>query len=311
MRILFATDGSIHADTAVELLRGISWPDGSTIRVVSVMPRSFDLAAVTWATASSESATREPDERRRHHEDLLDAAVRNLSRPRLIVERFLLWGRPASSIVEEAAAWGADLVVVGHRGRGTMASMLLGSVSAEVVDHAPCPVLVVRRPTLRSVLFATDGSPSATHAEELLASWPIFAGRPLRVVAVAETGYPWTFGTEADGLTGGSTEMSLESTRADRRLVAEATVGRMTEAGRMAAWEVLEGSPATAIVAALEEHGDDLVVIGSRGHAGLARLLTGSVARNVLIHAPTNVLIVRQAARVAREPEPAVAVELS
>ena len=51
-------------------------------------------------------------------------------------------GRPAEVLV--AAAVGADLLVVGSRGHGAMAGMLLGSVSEYVVAHAPCPVLVIR-----------------------------------------------------------------------------------------------------------------------------------------------------------------------
>jgi nucleotide-binding universal stress UspA family protein len=43
-----------------------------------------------------------------------------------------------------AAAQGADLLVVGNRGRGNLAAALLGSTSAKVADEAPCPVVVVR-----------------------------------------------------------------------------------------------------------------------------------------------------------------------
>ena len=44
------------------------------------------------------------------------------------------------------AAAGADLLVVGNRGRGALKEALLGSTSGRVADHAPCPVVVVRAP---------------------------------------------------------------------------------------------------------------------------------------------------------------------
>lgn len=58
------------------------------------------------------------------------------------VDRRLAEGDPAEEIV--ATAEGADLVVIGSRGRGSLRAMFLGSVSNAVVAHAPCPTAVVR-----------------------------------------------------------------------------------------------------------------------------------------------------------------------
>jgi nucleotide-binding universal stress UspA family protein len=58
---------------------------------------------------------------------------------------FLVWeGDPGEAIVEAATAEGADMIVVGSHGRGTVGRFLIGSVSDHVVRNAPCPVLVVR-----------------------------------------------------------------------------------------------------------------------------------------------------------------------
>ena len=62
--------------------------------------------------------------------------------PDICVRRTIVEGTPATVLVE--ASSGADLLVVGSRGRGGFASLTLGSVSQSCIHHAPCPVLVVR-----------------------------------------------------------------------------------------------------------------------------------------------------------------------
>lgn len=71
---------------------------------------------------------------------LLDAARREA--PDLQVEPEVLGGHPARALLGLATP--ADLLVVGARGRGGFASLLLGSTSTAVAQHAPCPVVVVR-----------------------------------------------------------------------------------------------------------------------------------------------------------------------
>ncbi len=74
-----------------------------------------------------------------------------------IVERFraagvdvipeILEGPPADAILRVANAREVDLIVMGARGLGSVASLLLGSVSQKVIAHAQCPVLVIHGPT--------------------------------------------------------------------------------------------------------------------------------------------------------------------
>jgi len=59
-------------------------------------------------------------------------------------ETQIVVGHPAEQIVHRAKEWGADHIVLGHRGKSRIAQWLLGSVSKRVTSYAPCSVTVVR-----------------------------------------------------------------------------------------------------------------------------------------------------------------------
>jgi nucleotide-binding universal stress UspA family protein len=65
------------------------------------------------------------------------------------VERILVRGEPAEAIVEAAGAHGAEMIVIGSRGRGALASSVLGSVSSAVATRSTCPVTILRAPPAR------------------------------------------------------------------------------------------------------------------------------------------------------------------
>ena len=298
MRILLAVDGSHSSDRATELVSTFPLPPESVIRVVAVQQPFVDVLAMSWASVGESGIGDETEEEQdaRHLKEAIERAEIALKRPDLTLEGFLVRGRPASAIVDEAGAMKADLVVLGSRGHGTIAMMILGSTASEVVDHAPCPVLVARSGTLGTVALADDGSSSARSAESVVATWPLFADREISVVAVAEVGVP-----VAAGFTPGLYDQVLESyTRSvdeARQEVAEASqsvANRLSDAGLRATPVVLEGDPASEIVRYATERRAGTIVMGTRGRTGLARLVLGSVARNVLVHAPCSVLIVRE-----------------
>jgi nucleotide-binding universal stress UspA family protein len=308
MRVLLAIDGSAPADRARQLVGGLPWPPGSEIRVAAALEPSVHLLGLPWRMAPLGQQPLPVEETLvRRLTDALDTAVRDLERADLVVDRILLRGRPASAIVEEARDFGADLVVVGNRGHGTLETMLLGSVSAEVVDHAPCPVLVARNGRIRSILFAHDGSDSADHAALVLREWPIFRDVPVTVISVADVALPWSAGI-APGIYDEVLESynaSVDEARRQHEEMAQAVADQLRDVGYKVMTEVREGNPAEQIVAYVKAHPIDLVVMGTRGHTGLARLLLGSVARRVLVHAPTSVLVVREKAHVGPVDVPA------
>lgn len=84
-------------------------------------------------------------EMRRDAEQALDEVVaeaRRLGGPSVEVVPELVEGAARDALVSHGE--GADLLVVGSRGRGGFKSLLLGSVSQQVAQHAPCPVVIVR-----------------------------------------------------------------------------------------------------------------------------------------------------------------------
>jgi nucleotide-binding universal stress UspA family protein len=297
MRVLLATDGSQPAEIARQLVDGIGWPPGSTIRVVTVVSPVQYVMGSEWAAGVIEEADELQVHLQEHGQSLVEQAAGSLARADRAVEQQVLQGRPSGCIVEDARGFGADLIVLGSRGHGAIASMVLGSVAASVTDHAPCPVLVARAPVLTRVLLAHDGSPHATAAEEMLTAWPIFADAAIEVASVAHLTAPWHV-TAYSPLYETNVHRYFETSRAvlqHHTDIAEAATDRLRAAGLRASAEVIEGDPGAAIIDLAERHQADLILLGTHGRTGVARLVLGSVARNVMLHAPVSVLVVRPA----------------
>jgi nucleotide-binding universal stress UspA family protein len=290
MRVLLAYDGSPGADQAVALAAAIAWPAGSLVRVISVTepPPLLTAGLVIGESAGRSDAL--AAELVGHHEEQVSRVIRRLPG----AEGAVRHGRAATVLVDEAAAFRPDVMIVGSRGHGPIKSLLLGSVSAELVDHAPCPVLVARRPTITKILLATDGSAASMAAEAIVARWPIAAELPVRVLSVAEIVRAWHTGLDPvtyDSVVTLEAEDAAAGTAAHDRIAEEATA-RLRAADRQAVATIRRGDPAHEILDEAAESAADLVVVGSRGHTGLARVFLGSVARNVLHGSSASVLVV-------------------
>lgn len=194
---------------------------------------------------------------------------------------------PGSALV--AASAEAELVVVGHRGRGGFASLVLGSVSQQVATHAHGPVVVVRgRPDpVGPVIVGVDGSDESGHALAIAFETARVRGCDLVAIrAFTPAVPPW----------GPSVPPYVEDT--DARRAAERKI--LTE--DVAPWQekfpdvsaecvIAEGHPAEVLAGV--SGNAQLVVVGTRGHGGFAGLMLGSVGLQVLHHADCPVLIAR------------------
>jgi nucleotide-binding universal stress UspA family protein len=297
MRILLATDGSECAEVARDLAHSIDWPSGSVIRVATVVEPLDVVFGAPWAGRLAGEVETIGADLERHGEAVLEQAARGLVRDGVELERVILRGRPATALVDDARTANVDLIMLGSRGHGTIVSMLIGSVAKEVTDHAPCPVLVARGRQLTRVVLAHDGSPHARAAEALLSQWPIFGSAAIEVVSVAQQRGPWHLPPSAT-LYVPSTPDYFEAYREvlrEQKAVAEEAAARLRRVGLRANAGVVEGDPAEAILGVAENHQADLILLGTHGRTGVQRLLLGSVARNVMVHAPESVLVVRPA----------------
>jgi nucleotide-binding universal stress UspA family protein len=296
MRILLAVDGSPRAEAARELVANTAWPARSAIRVITVREPVNVFLGTPWAPTAARQMDELDAQLDEHAGSIVDEAARAMARTGCTVERAALLGRPATTIVEQAVDWRADVVVMGSRGHGTIATMLLGSVTAEVVDHAPCPVLVARGARLQRVVVAHDGSAFARRAEDLVAGWSIFAEAQIEVVSVAPAGPAWRAGagpTSTGHIADG--RQTSEQVLAEHTAIATDAAGRLRRADRQATHVVVQGQPAPAIIGVAQNSDADLVVVGTHGRTGLTRVMLGSVARNVMLHAPCSVLVARGA----------------
>lgn len=206
---------------------------------------------------------------------------------------------PAAPVLVHRAE-GAELLVVGSRGRGGVRSTVLGSVALHCSVHAPCPVVVVRSAageaatepaTAPRVVVGLDDSPHAEAAlRAALAEADRRGGRVEAVLAYDTPNYWSDMYAVMTAPPGRTREQALERAEA---FVADA-LGDEAEAVDVV---VADGPPGEVLV----QHavGAVLLVVGSRSRSTLAGMVLGSVALHCVIHGPCPVMVVRP------EPEPA------
>ncbi len=294
MRILLALDGSAHSDLARDLVAGMGLPAGSSIRIISVLAPVDLLVGGPWIPVGRGA---DPVEARALSEldQIVAGARQRINQPGVVVETAVIRGHPATVIADEAGTFGANLLVVGTRGHGPFQTLMLGSVSAELIDHAPCPVLIARRPKVDRILLAHDGSAFAASAANVLCAWPMFGAAEIDVVSVMPQQVSWlpSVVPNAAAASAEAWKRIAQESLQRHQEVAATVVRDLQRAGRIAHPIVLEGHPAVAISGFAQRAGTDLIVVGTHGRTGLTRLMLGSVARSLVTHAPCSILVVR------------------
>ena len=134
MLVLFAYDGSPFSKRALRYAKVL----GAEVRVIviTVVPVLLEAPHTEQSTA--------PEHGMREAARQLEEARESLAEDGVEAELIQAVGNPAAEIIGTAEQRGADLIVVGHRGRSAISRFIEGSVSDRVVRHATCDVLVVR-----------------------------------------------------------------------------------------------------------------------------------------------------------------------
>lgn len=140
-KIVVGTDGS---EAALEALQW-AYEEAKMAKAELVVVHGWEYPYPDASTTGSGMRERMERDALAHLDESVGAILSKAKSDGIPVRTKLVEGVPARALVEESAD--ADLVVVGSRGRGGFASMLLGSVSRAVVQHASCPVAVIRHPS--------------------------------------------------------------------------------------------------------------------------------------------------------------------
>ncbi len=289
--IVVGIDGSDEALEATRWAAGEAKRRGSAVRLVEAVPWSSfrTLGPMVMEVDDGREAAF-----RAARENVERAAVEaSPTLPRDRVEYDLRDGTPASVLATESE--NASLLVVGDRGSGGFAGLLVGSVAVSLAATSRCPVVVVRggagpqdAPVIVGVSGSADGDAALGYAFEQASE----RGVPLIAIRAWSDEVPGSAKAFLD-----RSEIERHETALLRETLApwQGKFPRVTVQHRL----VLD-RPAAALVTGSADA--QLVVVGSRGHGERVGTLLGSVSRSVVHHAhcPVAVLTGREPRREQR-----------
>lgn len=200
----------------------------------------------------------------------------------------------AEVILEYADEIKADLIVMGTHGHRGPARLFLGSVAAELVRVAPCPVLTIREGeeagdarAFENILAPVDFSDHSEEAVKIAKALAARFGAKLQLLHVINS-------QTLPAVYGAATVLEVTERMNSRSLAALRELG---EASGMpdvpVEATVLAGPPDLEIANFASEHECDLIVLPTHGRTGLGRLLLGSTAERTVRTAPCPVLVTR------------------
>lgn len=286
--LVLAIDGSEHAMAAVTLLTKLPLPDDCKVSIISVLiPRN----AQYYATLAH----------------MLERITEKLQHLKYPVESQILTGNPAEQIINFSKQNQAKMIILGAKGlRGTF-RIFLGGVAQQVVEFAPCPVLIVRadHTDAKNVLLTTDGSESSLYAIRHLNECPLPKNATVTVIHVLPPVMTmemlirsWPYGIDAlPPILSSEIDQSLEDRAEKENEEGEAlldhTIQELSGLNLTLKKVLVRGDAATEILNYAEEQKIDLIIAGSRGLNQFQSWLLGSVSNKLTHYANASVLIVK------------------
>ena len=289
--ILLATDGSPDAALAARAATDLSSATEAKLHVVHV-GRSLSAHALPADIPKEDYSFLFA----RDAEALLEEQSATIEHAGgTIAQAHLRFGRPEDEILDLAEEVGAGMIVMGSRGVGPVERLVMGSVSEEVLHHAPCPVLLMRGGERAwppaSVVLGDDASPEAARAAELAAG----IGGTFGAEGFLVHAYP-TLPKASEEENAFDARMVEEAFRQAEKALKERANGLESALGRPLEVRASVGEAAALILGVAREAEPALIAVGSRGlgarerlRRGYARL--GSVSTKVLRAATGPVLV--------------------
>jgi nucleotide-binding universal stress UspA family protein len=210
----------------------------------------------------------------------------------VVVDALVLPGDPRDVLIDLADT--AHMVVLGSRGRGTVRSLLLGSVSTAISKHAACPVVICRPPrdgiTSPGIVVGADGTPASLPVIEFAFEQASLRGLPLTVLHAF-----WDVAAAVAGFREASAEVMRDPDLEELRLVLSESVAGFREKYPDVQVSLLLRHG--LVDEALSPRGKawDLVVVGRHDVSTTDRILTGSIATAVIERTHSNVAVVPEA----------------
>ena len=137
-KILVATDGSAESDRALDRAAEVAAGEGAEVLVINVAEDFCPVGLVELDVSTVAAIIK------KESEGILSAAMKRLQGKGVKVQGRIEHGSPADMIVDVATREKVDAIIIAAHGKHGVKKLALGSVSARVVELAPCMVTVVK-----------------------------------------------------------------------------------------------------------------------------------------------------------------------